>query len=169
MKSCARLWLLTSLLLLTFNAVPGRALFNPDISWLDRYGSISWNDEKIRLDNFAIQLSNQPEAIGYVYVQVAQISCSGEGVAHAILVKRYLTEVRHLPWNRVAWRDLGYGESFEVSLWLFPAGQPPAYAPKYKPETDHTFIEDCLMMYRQKPGKRHTSSNAANRRRRRAE
>jgi hypothetical protein len=98
------------------------------------------------LDNFAIQLNSHPAMVGYVYVQEAQISCAGYAVAHGIGLTRYLTQVRDVPWNRVAWRDVGYGDSFEVSLWLFPSGRPPLYVPEYKPETGGTFIEDCEMM-----------------------
>src|SRR5205823_13125607 len=32
----------------------------------DEYGNIRFNDEKARLDNFAIQLQNEPTAQGYI-------------------------------------------------------------------------------------------------------
>ncbi len=71
MRGCGRLLFLSCLFLLPFNVVIGKGVFVPDVFWLDRFGRISWEDEKARLDNFAIQLNNQPEMIGYVYVQVA--------------------------------------------------------------------------------------------------
>jgi len=46
------------------------------------------------------------------------------------------------------------GDSFEVSLWLFPAGQPPVYVPEYQTESSTTFIEDCGMMARSASKKR---------------
>jgi hypothetical protein len=36
--------------------------------WFDQYGQISWAQERIRLDNFAYYLSQNPEMIGYVAV-----------------------------------------------------------------------------------------------------
>lgn len=107
------------------------------------YGDIRWEDEKARLDNFVIQLFNQPNYTGYIYIQVGRNSCSGEAFARAIRARNYLMKVRHFPWNRLAWRDLGYGDHFEVTLWLFPSGAPPRYLPDYQaPTTDH-IVEAC--------------------------
>src|SRR4030095_3584721 len=97
------------------------AVANP-ISPFDRYGRISWENEKARLDNFAIQLMNEPEAIGYFLVNVGKVSCRGEAQAHAMRAKHYLMNVRHVPWNRVMWRDTGFGEDFRVTIWLAPRG-----------------------------------------------
>lgn len=163
MRTSGRLIFLACLLVLPPIEILGKGVGVPDVLPFDRYGRIDWAEEKVRLDKFAVQLKNKPDAIGYIYVQVAQISCWGEALSHAIGRTRYLVQVQHLPWNRVAWRDLGYGESFEVSLWLFPAGQPPQYVPEYKPETGITFIEDCeMMMRRERPQKHRPSNGAAN-------
>lgn len=133
-----------------------------DVVPFDRYGRISWEEEEKRLAAFAVQLKMQPQMIGYIYVREAQISCAGNAVGHAIGVTKYLIQNYEVPWNRLSWRDLGYGDGFEVSLWLFPAGRPPLYVPKYQPESNYTFIEDCLMMYRQSRRKRLSSRRAAN-------
>jgi hypothetical protein len=162
MRACAHLLFLACLLFPPFHAVSGKGVLAPEVVPFDRYGRIDWDDEKPRLDKFASELKNKPESIAYIYVQVAQISCWGEGLSHAIGRTRYLIQTHNLPWNRVAWRNLGYGDSFEVSLWLFPAGQPPLYVPEYKPETSSTFIEDCEMMTRSRPLKPRTSRGAAN-------
>jgi hypothetical protein len=94
----------------------------PDVFWFDQYGALRWEDEKVRLDNFAIQLLQQPAYIGYIYIWVGNHSCADEAVTHAIKAKRYLTEVRGLLWDRIAFRDLGYRDSFNIKLWLFPGG-----------------------------------------------
>ena len=36
--------------------------------WFDSYGDLSWEDEKVHLDNFAIALQHDPESIGYIIV-----------------------------------------------------------------------------------------------------
>jgi hypothetical protein len=103
-----------------------------DVFWLDRYGHISWESEKARLDNFAIQLLNHPHAIGYLYVQVGSVSCKGAAQAHAVRAKNYMTKVRNADWNRIIWRDIGYGDEFEVSIWLASPGKPPMSVPNTK-------------------------------------
>jgi hypothetical protein len=136
-------------LILPGKSVCGQVVVAPNLHPFDQYGrGVGWEDEKKKLGLFASELRNHQEMIGYVYVQEAQISCAGNAVAAGIGVTKYLIKKHHIPWNRVAWRDLGYGDSFVISLWLFPAGQPPRYQPKYQPETNYTFIEDCLMMAR---------------------
>jgi hypothetical protein len=123
---------LACLLLLPFNALIG--VFAQDASPFDRYGRINWEEEKKHLDGFANELKKQPEKIGYIYIREGQISCEGYAQGHAIDVTKYLIQTHQLPWNRVAWRDLGYGDGYEVSLWLFPAGHPPRYVPAYQSE-----------------------------------
>lgn len=124
----------------------------------DRCGRITWEEEQPRLDAFARKLKEHPELVGSVYVQVAQTSCFGEALSHAIGRTRYRIQDQQLPWNRVAWTDLGYGESFEVSLWFVPAGQLPI-VPEYKPETGSTFVEDCEMMRRTKERSSYRAAN----------
>ena len=107
----------------------------------DRYGRINWENEKQRVDRFAQELQQRPEMIGYIYIREAQISCEGYAIGHGIELTKYLIQTHHVAWNRVSWRDLGYGDSYEVSLWLFPAGRPPQYQPAYHGEA--VYIEDC--------------------------
>lgn len=73
----------------------------------DQYGAIGWNDEKARLDNFAIQLQHDETLVGYILVFDAVGGCPGEAQARAIRAKRYVVEHRGIPWNRVIWRHDG--------------------------------------------------------------
>jgi hypothetical protein len=114
-----------------------------DVFWIDRYGDISWEDEKARLDNFAIQLMNQPNQIGYIYVQAGLLSCRGEAQARAVRAKDYMTNVRGAPWDRIIWRDIGYRDIFEVSLWMAPRGKPPMYVPDFRHATEKHAIQEC--------------------------
>jgi len=63
----------------------------------DSYGTIRWEDETARLDNFAIQLLNEEKLVGYILVYDKIGGCPGE--ATAMRAKRYITEFRHVPWN----------------------------------------------------------------------
>jgi len=115
-----------------------------DVFWIDRYGEISWNDEKARLDNFAIQLINEPNQVGYVIVNVGLVSCKGEAQARALRAKNYMVRVREVPESRIIWRDIGYRDSLEVSLWLVPLGKPARYNPDFESATAKHEIRKCV-------------------------
>jgi len=82
----------------------------------DEYGEIGWEDEKPRLDNFAIQLQQDSDLIGYVLVYDAAGGCAGEAQALAIRAKRYVVEHRGVPWNRVIWRQEGWQADIHTVL-----------------------------------------------------
>jgi hypothetical protein len=89
---------------------------SPVDRFFDQYGRISWENEQARLDNFAIQLMNDPDSIGYIFVYDANNLCAGEAQARAVRAKRYVVEYRGVPWNRVIWRIDGYLEEFMTYL-----------------------------------------------------
>src|SRR3982750_3116057 len=65
----------------------------------DQYGgAIRWEDEKSRLDNFAIQLQQEEKVVGYILVFDAVGGCPGEAQARAIRAKRYVVEHRGIAW-----------------------------------------------------------------------
>lgn len=115
----------------------------PDLFWFDAYSNIAWADEKARLDNFAIQLMNNPNDIGYLYVQAGRLSCKGEVQARAARAKSYLMKVRRVEWNRVAWLDIGFGDQFLVQLALVPRGKPPRLSVPYQRATEKHVIKEC--------------------------
>ena len=82
----------------------------------DSYGTVRWKDEKARLDNFAIQILNSETGLGYILVVQESGGCPGEAMARAQRAKRYLTEHRGVPWNRVVWRLEGFREEIETTL-----------------------------------------------------
>ena len=86
----------------------------------DMYGTISWEDEQARLDNFAIQLQHWENMIGYIIVIEAVGGCPGEAQARAIRAKKYLVEHRGIPTNRVIWKVKGYHEQLNTTLLLAP-------------------------------------------------
>ena len=114
-----------------------------DVSWTDRYGNIPWEDEKARLDNFAIQLMSDSNLAGHVIVNAGLVSCKGEAQARATRAKNYMVTVRGVPPDRILWRDMGYRESFEVSLWLVPAGKPLRFNPEFEAATAKHVITNC--------------------------
>jgi len=104
----------------------------------DEYGLIRWGDEQARLDNFAIQLQNEPDAIGYIFVYDGNNVCEGEARARAVRARDYVVNHRGIAWNRVMWRYDGFIGQFLIALqpaprtvemgdpWLGPFASVPA-------------------------------------------
>jgi hypothetical protein len=80
----------------------------------DEYGLIRWGDEQARLDNFAIQLQNEPDAVGYIFVYDGNNVCEGE--ARAVRARDYVVNYCGLAWNRVMWRYDGFAGEFLIAL-----------------------------------------------------
>jgi len=91
----------------------------------DEYGNIRFNDEKARLDNYAIQLQNQPGAQGYIIVYG---SCAGEAQARADRAKNYLVNTRGIDAGRIVTIDGGCRSDLTVELWVVPTGATPPAA-----------------------------------------
>jgi hypothetical protein len=110
----------------------------------DEYGRICWEDEKARLDNFAIQLQNDnPTTLGHIIVYDGDHACRGEAVARAIRAKKYLVEYRKVEANRVLWRSGGYQRALMTTLVISPQGASiwplePSVSP-----AEVTFVGNC--------------------------
>jgi hypothetical protein len=85
----------------------------------DEYGNIRFNDEKARLDNFAIQLQNEPTATGTIIVYG---SCAGEGQQRGDRAKDYLVNTRGIEAGRITVVDGGCRSELTVQLWIVPSG-----------------------------------------------
>src|SRR5258707_5468593 len=85
----------------------------------DEYGNIRFNDEKARLDTFAIQLQNEPTATGYI---IGYGSCGTEGQARADRAKGYLVNTRGIDAGRLVVVDGGCLPELLVQLWIAPQG-----------------------------------------------
>ena len=91
----------------------------------DTYGNIRFNDEKARLDNFAIQLQNDPTAQGYI---IGYGSCDAEGQTRANRAKDYLVNTRGIDASRIVVVDGGCMPELRVDLWIVPSGATPPAA-----------------------------------------
>jgi hypothetical protein len=100
----------------------------PPATKFDEYGNIRFNDEKARLDNYAIQLQNQPGAQGYI---IAYGSCAGEAQARADRAKDYLVNTRGIDAGRIVTMDGGCRADLTVELWIVPTGATPPAASTY--------------------------------------
>ncbi|PWT88305.1 MAG: hypothetical protein C5B55_13350, partial [Blastocatellia bacterium] len=85
----------------------------------DEYGNIKFNDEKARLDNYAIQLQNDPGSTGVI---IAYGSCAGEAQTRADRAKDYLVNTRGIEAGRITTIDGGCRADLTVQLWIVPQG-----------------------------------------------
>ncbi|MBD0370800.1 MAG: PKD domain-containing protein [Pyrinomonadaceae bacterium] len=96
----------------------------------DQYGAINFEDETARLDNFAIQLLEEPVAEGYIIVYDGRNGRAGQALSRANRAKNYLIKKREVAGDRIVIVEGGFREEMTVELWIVPAGaEPPTPAP----------------------------------------
>lgn len=96
----------------------------------DEFPSISFDDDKARLDNLAIELQNNPGASSYIIVYAGSRSRAGQADRLGIRTRNYLTQSRGIDASRVTVVNGGYREQDTFELWLVPQG---ATAPQATP------------------------------------
>ena len=93
----------------------------------DYYPPIRLNDEKARLDNFAIQLQNEPSAKGYIIVYGGRRATAAEKQKRIKRAQDYLTLTRGIDASRIVTMEGGQREETTTELWIVPLGaDPPA-------------------------------------------
>jgi hypothetical protein len=91
----------------------------------DEFPDISRNDEKARLDNFGIELQNDPTSTGYVIVYPSKSGKRGEVQRHAGRVVDYLVNSRNLDQRRIVTLVGPARDELFVELWITPQGATP--------------------------------------------
>lgn len=91
----------------------------------DEYADISRNDEKARLDNYMIELQNDPTATAHVVVYPSRNGKRGEVQLHFARVVEYLVHSRGLDQHRIVTLVGSPRERLSVELWITPQGATP--------------------------------------------
>lgn len=91
----------------------------------DEFPDISRNDEKARLDNFGIELQNDPTATAYVIVYPGKSSKRGDVQHHSSRVVEYLVHSRGLDERRIVTLVGPARDALFVELWVTPQGATP--------------------------------------------
>ena len=92
---------------------------------VDYYPPIRLNDEKARLDNFAIQLQNEPNAKGYVVVYGGTKANSAEKQKRMGRAYDYLVHTRGISTDRLVMMEGGTRDVTTTELWIVPLGADP--------------------------------------------
>ena len=96
----------------------------------DEYGSLTWSDEKARLDNLAVSLRGYPVDVGaFFFIYAGRNAGLDEARARGVRTKTYLVQKRGIKPARIVWIDGGYREQPEVQIWILPLdiGKPEPY------------------------------------------
>jgi hypothetical protein len=91
----------------------------------DEFGEVNRDDEKARLDLFAIEMQNEPGAQGYIIGYGGRNARAGEGLRRANRARDYLVTARGIEAPRIVVLDGGYAESGRTELWVVPPGATP--------------------------------------------
>jgi len=88
----------------------------------DEYGDIRFEDEQARLDNFAIQIANQPGSSGQILMFAGQRTFKKEAAYRLGRAKSYLVDYRGIDSSRIRIVDCGFAKDLMISLMIVPAG-----------------------------------------------
>src|SRR6266536_5572992 len=85
----------------------------------------SYDDQKARLDNLAIELQNDPSTTSYVIAYSGRTSRAGTAERLLARAKAYLVQKRVVDPSRLVTINGGYREEDCVELWVVPRGATP--------------------------------------------
>jgi hypothetical protein len=97
----------------------------PNPTRFDEIGEISRDDEKARLDNFAIELQNNPGTQGYIIAYGGRRSRYGNGRQRAERAREYLVATRGIDSSRIITVDGGTRDTASTEMWIVPPGATP--------------------------------------------
>lgn len=86
----------------------------------DSYGDIKFEDEKARLDNFAIQISNYPGSSGLILMTAGQRTFKREAADRLDRARSYLVDFRGIDSSRIVTVDCGFTQDLTATLWVVP-------------------------------------------------
>jgi hypothetical protein len=92
------------------------------------FPSISFNEDKANLDNFAVALQSEPGAQGYVIVYNGRRSRAGRATQLGERSRQYLVNTRNIDPSRIVIVNGGTRETDSFELWLVPQGATPPQA-----------------------------------------
>ncbi|HVF86646.1 MAG TPA: hypothetical protein VM866_03610 [Pyrinomonadaceae bacterium] len=100
----------------------------------DEYGDLPIGDEKARLDNFAFELRDNPNTVGYIIVYGGRRYRAGIAKTRAVRAKDYLVH-RGIAPERIIWIYGGFRDELSHELFILPRGvSAPMAVPTVAPE-----------------------------------
>jgi hypothetical protein len=91
----------------------------------DEFGEILYTELIARLDGFAIELHNQPNARGFIITYRSPRDLPGISSRLSVAPKNYLINERGIPAERIVTVDGGIASCLIQELWVVPTGTTP--------------------------------------------
>ncbi len=111
---------------------------NPAARKFDEFGDVQYSDLIARLDNFAVDLQNEPCAKGFIVAYRSRRDLQGLSNRYAMRSKGYLVNSRGLAKDRIVTVDGGDADCLTQELWIVPSGT----APKPRPDAYPRYFQD---------------------------
>ena len=100
----------------------------------DEFPSVTFDDDKARLDNLAIELQNSPNSVGYIIAYGGRTNRLGHASRMSERARNYLVNTRGINSGRIVAIDGGLREHATYELWIVPQGaEPPRATPTLDP------------------------------------
>ena len=115
--------LFATLFLLALAAIAAHAQSQPAAGgarMIDQFGEIQWSDLMARLDNFAIELQNEPSSRGLVVAYAARHKFPGWPLRRAASALTYLKMTRGIEASRLSVVNGGLRDENQLELWVVP-------------------------------------------------
>ena len=113
--------------------------------------SCSFDDQKARLDNLAVELQNDPSSTTYVIAYGGRSSRIGQADLLGTRARDYLVTNRGIDGSRIVVLNGGYREEDCVELWIVPSG---ATVPQATPTVQASDVRPASRMPRRRKGRR---------------
>jgi hypothetical protein len=94
----------------------------------DECENCTFDDQKARLDNLAVELQNDPSTTAYIIAYGGRTSPIGQVERLMTRAREYLTTQRGIDASRLVIINGGFREGDSVELWLVPSGAAPPRA-----------------------------------------
>jgi hypothetical protein len=91
----------------------------------DEFPEISRNDEKARLDNYAVEIQNDPTSTAYVVIYPNRAGKSAIAQRHSAQIVDYLVNSRGIDARRIVTLVGGARDPMLIELWSCPQGATP--------------------------------------------
>lgn len=96
-----------------------------DARKFDEFADVAYSDKIARLDNFAIQLQNEPNTRGFIIVYRSTRDLPGISSRYALWMKNYMVMTRGITKDRIVTVDGGEAGCLTQELWIVPIGATP--------------------------------------------
>ncbi len=118
------------------NRFSSEAFFRVEPVFIDEFGTLPNGDLRARMDNFLVELQNNPQDQGVVHIYSGRDRGGRDAIARERLFRNHI-RFRRFPADRITVVMAGSREEFETSLWRVVPGSDP---PKPKPTLDKRFV-----------------------------